>query len=352
MSFLKRVINKLQRERARADALQVNAVLETAMGILLLLALPAWFRGAGWGLLNIEPHPLWIVVVAIAVRYGGANGYFGGAASAVAYGLILWTRPGAHYAPLHSNLLTAPFCMLAAGGLIGEIVRAREGRLFELERMLHREAAARSALHRQNAALDRANAGLERRLALQGDSLVLLPRLGQTLQSLNLSELQRAILQSVSSLVAAESCALYIYQGEYLWLEAGIPPELPGRRTRIQLDDPVIGRAVLGRRTIGLGEVHDRLGRGAGEPGGAVMAGPLILADGQIYGVVAIESAPFAAVTPVSMARFDEILRWSSLALENALRFEESAAAAHERHGYSETEASWMLTPGMPRGQR
>ena len=48
-------------------------VLETLLGITIVLGIGA-FSGQPWGWLNLQPHPLWIVVLAIAVRYGGRNG--------------------------------------------------------------------------------------------------------------------------------------------------------------------------------------------------------------------------------------------------------------------------------------
>ncbi|HEX2697686.1 MAG TPA: hypothetical protein VHM28_08250, partial [Anaerolineales bacterium] len=108
----------------RTSRSRFTPVFETLLGVALLLGLSAFTPSLGWGLLNLQPHPLWIVILAIAVRYGGGSGYFAGGVTGAVYALLLWTRPEAHRQPLETHMLIQPFLMFATGGILGEIARA------------------------------------------------------------------------------------------------------------------------------------------------------------------------------------------------------------------------------------
>src|SRR5258708_5433176 len=320
---------------------------ETLLGILVICAAAAILPGQQWGLLNVQPHPLWIVVLAIAVRYGGRNGYLAGGFCGVAYGLLLWTRPEVRFQALTTHVLLQPFLMFAVGALLGEIRSARERRVHELETNLRGVRNDLGTLWERYQTIEKLKGELERQIAFQSDSIVALTELGTRLQSLNLYDLHQTIVDISASFLRIDACSLYLYQSESLLLETGVPEIWNARKLEIDVHDPLVGPAIRDRRVM---SVIDRVRQKerSVQDTQALMAGPLIFSDGLVYGVVVIESGPFGSITPSSILLFDKILNWAAVALENAILFERSRSGVRIGEQLrQEVEISWVLTPGL-----
>src|SRR5258706_7103637 len=113
------------------DVVVNHVVIGTVEALIGIVALTiAGFVVPGhWGLLDIQPHPLWIVVIAIAVRYGAASGYIAGAVSAASYSLFLCVDPQLGLHPPGAQQMIQPFLLLAGGIVVGELTRSQHSRL-------------------------------------------------------------------------------------------------------------------------------------------------------------------------------------------------------------------------------
>lgn len=326
------------------------AIIEILFGIAILLGISAALHNFGWGMLNLQPHPLWIILLAIAVRYGGGYGYLAGGLCGVSYGLLLWSRPDVHFRPLEPHLLIQPLLMFIVGAVIGEIVRSRETLLLELKAQRVNDQKDLVSLWERYERLDKIRTRLEKQIAFQSNSVEAFASLIQRLQSLNLAELHKVIVDMFPTLLEIESCSLYLYQGEYLWLDSGTPSEIePIRPECLSIDDPLLQRVIRERRAVSVGDHGVREQNKFMGDHSTLMAGPVILSDGQIYGAVLVESAPFTAVTPSSMARFTALLHWAALALDNALSYEELRASSGMNGNTDEPNVGWMVTLGANR---
>jgi GGDEF domain-containing protein len=296
---------------------QAGPLVETALGLALVLIAAAVVPGQ-WGLLGVQPHPLWLVVLMIAGRYGSPVGYLAGALSALTYLALLASRPDA--GPLAAHDLIQPFLLLIGGAMVSEVARAHQGRVAELE---GKARAAEDALAdfapRYLAALeDRAE--LEKRIVGQTASIASLYDAARRLETLQAEELYPAILDVVVEFLEAEACALYLLRDGGLELRAARPSGAD-RPTRL---DPRRGLAGRALRELDVITIRDRLlevgaDAVAGEP--HLMAGPLIGREGAV-GVVVVERVAFLKLTPTSARLLGLILDWASNALRNALLYE------------------------------
>jgi len=315
---------------------------ETLLGLTVILIIGALLPGQKWGLLNVQPHPFWIIVLAISVRYGAWPGYWSGGVSALAYILLLWTQPATRFQPLTPPELIQPFLMLVVGAGLGELVEARERRVANLETGRQAARSILEALWKRYRTLEQVKTELEKQIAFQSNSIVTLSALGRRLQSLHTPDLHRAVVDLVSTLLEVNACSLYLYHAGQLFMEVGRPESRPGRPRIISAQNPLVYRAISERRVVTIRDQLIQAGPQSIAQDALLMAGPLMLSGGRIYGVVLIESLPFTAFTPATVARFDMILSWASAAIENAGLYQQAQLPV------AVNEAGWIRPAPKP----
>lgn len=294
----------------------------TAVGVAEALLGTAALTTAGivtpghWGLLDLQPHPLWVVVISIAVRYGATSGYTAGAAAAASYTVFLCSSPQLGLHPPGALQLAQPFLLLTVGIALSELTRSQRGRLARVEASYERATAAFDQMAQRHQALLDQKSELERRILNQSTSLLTLYSVAKALHVLDVEAVYRAILDVVSSVFEAEACALYLCGEDGLELRTAFPQR--SRPAVLHAPTGVLGHALLERQVV---TIHERLK--AEDPLAAaddtvLMAGPLMV-GGQVLGMVAVEELPFVKLSRGSTRTFQLILDWSSMALENAL---------------------------------
>src|SRR5271165_887283 len=87
----------------------VEAILGVAMVTALDLLIPQ-----RWGLEHLDLYTLWVVVLAIAARYGAPAGYIAGGSAALAFLLVLVIQTDANQ-PLAPNVEIQPFLLFTSG---------------------------------------------------------------------------------------------------------------------------------------------------------------------------------------------------------------------------------------------
>lgn len=300
-------------------------VIEALVGIVALTI--AGFVAPGhWGMLDIQPHPLWVVVIAIAIRYGAASGYIAGFVAAASYTLFLCVSPDLHLHAPSMQQMTQPILLLIGGIVVGELTRSQHRRLTTVQQHYQQMRESSRELMQHQRMLADENAELKRRIMTQSSSLLTLHHVAQTLNVLQVEAIYPAIRDIVSSVLEAEDCALYCRREEWLQLYIGSPQSYPPAIS--SATKGIMGRALREARIV---TIRDRLMDEdpqaiVGDP--VVMAGPLVGRDAQILGIVAVRQLPIAKLSRPSIRTFQILLDWSSAALANALEYEELQSKA------------------------
>ncbi len=293
-------------------------VLEAFLGVLLVTGIAAVIPGH-WGLLDVQPHPLWLVVIAIAIRYGVPAGYAVGAFAACGYGVLLYFRPGADgtLGPEHELLQVA---LLFVGGLVaGELVQAEHRRRLRAEEERGQVAASLEEVTQRCQVLQDVKGELEQRIVGQTASVISLYDAAKHLTTLDASAVCEATVNLVVSFVEAEACSLYLEDSSgQLRLEAHVPPLQAFRRSVLDPRQGLVRLALQERRVATLREQVLNGQATAADGRQAVMAGPLLDIAGRPCGVVVIERIPFLKFTPASVQLFGLVVDWASTALQNA----------------------------------
>lgn len=297
-----------------------NAVAGTVEALLgcVLLTLIGCVVPQHWGLLDVQPHPLWLVVLAIGIRYGNVAGYVAGAAAAASYMAFLSVDPGMHvHLPPASGLLQ-PFLLLAGGVVITECSRWQLSRLAHMrQRYEAAEAASRSLAEREQALLT-TNAQLQEQLLKQTLSPLTLYEVAKKFNVLRVDAIYPAILDVVSHVLEADACALYLKRDDHYQLHLGSPPGWPGRQEKLPTVSGVIARALSEGRVV---SIQDRLldeDPQAVISESALIAGLITDATGCAMGIVVVERMPFTKLNATNVQLFQALLEWASAALSHA----------------------------------
>jgi polysaccharide biosynthesis protein PelD len=300
--------------------------VEALLGVAIVSAAGLLIPGH-WGLLTLYPHPLWLVVLAIAIRYGAPCGYVGGGLAAVSQVLALWLRPGARFQPIPAHALIQPFLFVVVGMVIGQAVRAQRQRLTDAEANYHQAAEALRTLAQEHSTTHAVKVELEKQIVGQPDTVTTLYEMAKKLETLQTDALYPALLSLIQRFVGAEACTWYQVEGALVQRFASLPHRPADRSTAPHAPSGLLEQAIGERRVV---SVRDRLlalgpdGLGH-EP--VLIAGPLLGGDGAVVGVIAIERLPFMRLTPTTIRLFSLILDWGSTALQNAALYAESRAA-------------------------
>ncbi|MDQ6602889.1 MAG: hypothetical protein M3Z19_09185 [Chloroflexota bacterium] len=301
--------------------------VEAVLGVALVSVAGAVVPGQ-WGFLTLHPHPLWIVVLAIAIRYGAPSGTVAGLLAAISQCAALWLRPDARFQPIPAHAMIEPFLFIVVGTLIGHAVRAQRQRLTEAEATRNQATDALHALAQEHATTHAVKVELEKQIIGQPDSVMTLYEVAKGLETLHRDDLYPAMLGLIQRFMAAEDCVCYRMDGHMVRAVASLPKRPHTADEPPHIPSGLIAQAVRERRVV---TVRDRLlthGPEALRGEAVLVAGPLLDRDGAVIGVVAIERLPFTKLTPTSVRLFGLVLDWGAAALQNATRYAETRAAS------------------------
>ncbi|MPZ14506.1 MAG: hypothetical protein GEU73_08800 [Chloroflexi bacterium] len=278
-----------------------------------------------WGLLHVQPHPLWILAIGFGLRYGAPSGHVAATLAALSYVALLETQPGARFeVPAPPDLLY-PFAMLVGGAIVAEAVANGKRRQAELQAALTASAEQAREVSDELRALEQVKHQLEERILGHSQSVVRLSTIGRKLQTDDVLQLERAIVEIVAECLGAHACALHrVVRGD-LYLATAIPQHrLPSEEI------PHVARGLIAQvlTTGTVACIRDRLLDWAPDllqQAPAMMAGPLLDRLGSIRAVVVVEEMPFLRLTPAAIHEFELLLEWASIAYRNASPLEPEA---------------------------
>jgi len=281
-----------------------------------------------WGLLDLQPHPLWLVVLAIAIRYGAPGGYAGGTCAAAGYCLLIRLQPGAPAGMLSAHQLLQPALLFAGGAIVGELVQGRQQRLARAAEALRSTTGALQSLAAQYQILQEVQDELEQRIVSQPTSIASLYGAAKQLSSLDHSAVCLAAVNLVAEYLSAEACSLYLERdGRLLW-QAGTPAKQAGRWYVLDTNEPLVSQALSEHRVA---TIHEQIMQGVGpmtEELQTIMVGPLLDGAGSVRGAVVIERLPFLKLSPANVQLFALLVDWASIALQNAEMHERAVGLA------------------------
>jgi hypothetical protein len=278
-----------------------SCVIESAVGVALTIGIMAVWGVQSLGLQVIDPHPVWLVVLVIAARYGTrglavalpiAWGALAVLAGQGGFGRVLDTLA----APMELSALAAAVLVawIASGNERRE--RALTAKSGDLERRATADAATIAELRRAALAL-RARTD---RLDL---SLTFLRNIARRLHGTDAEAAGQAALELIAARIGARAASIEMMSAGELRQLATV-----GIWNRDGQDRTALA-AFGGRQPTRAVELAD------GGPGDSDIAAPIIDPSGQVRGIIAARGVPGGGSSMAALRDLAVITEWASPAL-------------------------------------
>lgn len=303
--------------------LRWTSVVETVLFLAVAAAVNGLISADRPGFRGVEPHPYWIIVLLISLRYRLPEALV--CATLAAGAVVLYTiLPGdtgyAFSAIRIFEDFRHPVLFVLVAGVISSFTQQLLERNAELSRQRQQDQQDIEDLRDANQARTVALKSLEGRIASEFTSILdLFSELSLT-RRMRADQIRSRLLDVLSTYVHAESVSYYEVEGNDLRRSFAIGERAVGQVVR-RADDIVLDEAIRKTEIAHLGHVP-----GAGDferYEGSLLAGALRAADFRVLGVVAIESMPFVDYNPHTFKLFSTIVDWWGTVLEEQLRLEE-----------------------------
>jgi hypothetical protein len=281
-----------------------SIVLEAGVGVAATLGIAALCGAPQFGLALLDPHPVWLVVVVIAARYGTRGLAI---ALMIAWGgLAIANGADGPSRVLETLAMPIELGALAASVLVGWIVSGNErreqalaGKVVDLERRAAADGSTIGELRRAALALRARNDRLDL-------SLTFLRNVARRLHGSDAEAAAQAALELIGARIGARAASVEIVTGGEL-----VPLAVIGIWNREAPDRTALGalRAGQAMRALELSE---------GGPHDSDIAAPITDATGEVRGVVAARGVPDGGASMAALRDLSVIADWASLAICDA----------------------------------
>ncbi len=314
---------------AKASFLEKGSpYIEGILGLAAIVVINLlWYRGDP-GFIETRPHPFWLVILLIAIRYG-----FKGAlwtsflASATLLAFHKMTQPYMSVVDMIDvQRLTTPILFMVVGIIIGEIREVQKRRFLEQNVELNDLKRDFASLSERFNSLDKVKQELDTRIISQEHTLTTLYRAAEGLKSLEEENIYPAMLRLARDFISAESCSIYLLEGNMLHRVAYLNGDDTSKRIAAQAppDEGIMGRAISTAETVSINTLIATEAFKGYVDSDILVSAPMINSKNQVLGLFNIQKIPFLKFNPQAVRLTALLADWGAAAVENARTFQET----------------------------
>lgn len=301
-------------------------IVETIIAVAILAAINLIFLPNRPAYEGINPNPLWIVILAMAGRYGRMGAMF---ASALVTAFFFANYLGVRgIDAFYDNpwILRFPFLFILVGFMLGEIKTVFILREDYLTNRVEELVGSNDKLAKEMSIIKEAHKGLTIDVASTTDTITILNEITGRLKSIHANEILKGMLESFRDYLDVEECSFYQQEGNLLMLRDSIGwKEYYRRPESYELGKGLIGLTAERRRIMSIKDAVLKKKRGQEKDsdmlGDSVITIPLIGMDEKLYGVASIEKIPLLKLTDATIQTMRVIAGLSASALNTAYSF-------------------------------
>jgi hypothetical protein len=319
------------RKKNNFDIRKYLFLIITGGGLVLIWAINLIFFLDNPGFVGVALHPYLLLVVIVASLYGFSRAMLASAIVAASYGVCLLCKlllEVEAMSRIFQFSFFGPFIsFLVIGALVGIMTERHKKSIQSAEKELGESYASIENLQHELKMLQEKNSVMKKKCVSERELVTMLYNIAKKLSTLNLREMQEAILDVIVEFADAQKAALYMKQADKLILCA--------RRGYPSSEEPsppqtLLKMAIEEKRVLSIKEIA---GDGKRVQNPVFILAPLSVGtEGEVAGVIWMEEIPFLRYTPLTIRLVTLLADWASLSLANIFAFEALKKKTEERN--------------------
>ncbi|MBT3245006.1 MAG: GAF domain-containing protein [Bacteroidetes bacterium] len=300
---------------------QLSYLIETIVLLAVLTLINFIWVGDNPGFFGISPHPYWIVVIAISVKYELKQSLIAAFLASLSYSVFLFVSHEISLAEYFKFEAFKPvFLFMIFSSLIGKV---RSGQVQKLNKTRKEKKLIENDLIEIRKRYDKViqiNNELSDRITYQTWSFSTIYKMTKKMRTVNIESLFPEALHFISEAIEAEKCSFYVYRNEKLELVSTRGWDEHDERKNKQILTSRLVQQVIQYKEIRA--VNDFLNDLEGDiplniEGEVVISTPITFGRGnEIFGIINIEKIPFNRFNSDSFSLLKIVSDWISDSLE------------------------------------
>ncbi len=288
-----------------------------ALALLTIVNL-VWVRD-NLGFVMVSPHPYWIPVLALAIKYDLRAALAAAGVSSVVYGLFLLLFHDVSFAQGFAYQYFKPVLLFfVVGGFIGQMRSNQSKQLAGLEENKAALQKRYDLLKKRSSEIARLKDELAERIIGQTSTVSTVSQLAKKLDILDLECLPAAALDFLVQVAGVEKCSFYKWDRDLQTLKLEATSgwlQKDEERYETNVNNDMFRQALVNRRPVALTESFGSDLESAPETveADAIMSAPILVGRSKmIYGLINVEKLPFLKFNPDTIQMFSTVADWIS----------------------------------------
>lgn len=296
-------------------------LVELLFLLIFVSLMQVFLQSGGINIHEIRPHPYWLIILLMSARYGGNSGFL----SAISLSLIyisahdIWIMEKDMFRFTHINeVLKLPLLFTVTSLIIGHFTDNKQRVIAILSTELSEKTATLKELSERYLLLRDKKEKVENRLLSEEKTVFTLYEATKKIETFDLDELHAGILELLENFAHTKQTSLFILNNNKLeltakrgWSDDSSYPE------SYSSSDYIFETIIQYHQHLSLKQTQDR-----DISSDYVLAYPLMLSNGQSYGMVKIEDIDFIDLNTTNIKYIKIILEWAQVSILNALRYQ------------------------------
>ena len=297
------------------------------MGFAIMIAINIlWFRD-NMGFYGFRYHPYWIIILAVATRYGFRGGLMAGIIGGVMMlSLMKRSEPDIAIKQLmRYKFLETPLFFIVVGAFLGELREIQKRQFDKLNDEFRELQNSFGVLSKKYDAVSMAKQEIDTRIIGQEQTISTLYESAQALKSLKEEDIYPAVLKILKNFVSSEECSIYKASEDKLKMFANLGWQDGNKHpSEVDSDEGIMGQAFSTGKTVTINDVLKVDETHNFSDLNLIISAPITTSEKVVLGVLNIEKMPFVKFNPQSIKMASLLADWCGSALENARTYKET----------------------------
>jgi polysaccharide biosynthesis protein PelD len=302
-------------------------MIEILLGFTFMTAVNILFFKDNMGFYGFRYHPYWIIIIAIAARYGFRGGLMAGImGGCIMLSLIKISEPDFAIKQLmRYKFLETPMLFIVVGTFLGELREIQKRQFDKLNDEHKKLQDSFGVLSMKYDAVSMAKQELDTRIIGQEQTISTLYESAQALKSLKEEDIYPAVLKILKEFVSSEECSIYRVSENKLKMITNLGwRESNNRPLEVGIDEGIMGQAFSTGKTVTINDVLAVNETQSFSDLNLIISAPITNSKKMVLGVLNIEKIPFVKFNPQSIKMVSLLADWCGSALENARTYKET----------------------------